>query len=81
MASETMGEYEIEYEGLPLTDVEGWAAWLTIYGPSSNPMHRNSVFPTQRVSVETVFPSQEAAEAEARKVGLAMLNRRANVSS
>jgi len=73
MTSETVGEYEIEYDGEQLADVGGWAAQLTIYGPSSNPMHRNSVFPTQRVSVETVFPTREAAQSEARKVGLSMI--------
>lgn len=73
MASETVGEYEIEYEGEELPEVGGWGAFLTIYGPSSNPMHRNSVFPTQRVSVETVFPSREEAQAEARKIALTMI--------
>jgi hypothetical protein len=36
-------------------------------------MHRNSLFPTQHVSVETVFPDEQAAEAEARKVALSMI--------
>ena len=73
MATETIGEYEIEYDGAPLPEVEGWGAFLTIYGPSTNPMHRNSVFPTQRVSVETVFPDRDAAQAAARQVALEML--------
>jgi hypothetical protein len=68
-----LGDYEIEYSGVRLTDVDGWAAYVTIYGPSPNPMHRNSIFPAQRVAVEHVFGSEAEAEAEARKVALAMI--------
>lgn len=70
MPTRTQGEYEIEYSGIWLADVEGWGAYVTIYGPSPNPMHRNDVFPSQRVAVETVFPDEAQAEAEALKVGL-----------
>lgn len=73
MGSETIGEYEIEYTGIRLPEQEGWAAHLTIYGPSHNPMHRNTIFPPQRVSVEHVYDSEAAAEAEARRVGLSMI--------
>ena len=73
MPSEQIGDYEIDYSGVPLEVGAGWGAQLTIYGPSSNPMHQNSVFPTQRVSLETVFPDAATAEAEAHKIGLAML--------
>lgn len=73
MALEQIGEYEIEYSGMQLPDSEEWAAYLTIYGPSSNPMHMNNIFPNQRVSIETAFPTEAEAEAEARKVALSML--------
>ena len=73
MQTEQLGEYEIEYSGVRMTDVAGWAAYVTIYGPSPNPMHRNSIFPSQRVAVEQVFDSEAEAEAEARKVALAMI--------
>lgn len=73
MGSETIGEFEIEYEGVHLPEKEGWGAYVTVYGPSHNPMHRNSIFPTQHVSVETVFPTREAAEAEAHRVALTLL--------
>lgn len=73
MGIETIGEYEIEYNGVHLVEHEGWAAYVTIYGPSANPMHRNSIFPTQRVSVEAVFATQAQAEAEARRVALDMI--------
>jgi hypothetical protein len=74
--TEQIGEYEIEYEGVRLTDVEGWAACVTIYGPSNNPMHRNSIVPNQRVAVEQVFATEGEAQAEARKAALGMLERR-----
>lgn len=64
MQSKKIGDYEVEYGGEPLADSEGWAAYVAVYGPSPNPMHRNSVFPHQRVAVESVFGSEaEAADA------------------
>ncbi|HAT31851.1 MAG TPA: hypothetical protein DCW29_13640 [Janthinobacterium sp.] len=74
MSSEQIGEYEIEYTGMRLPIGNGWAAHLAIYGPSPNPMHRNSIFPGQRVSIGAVFQDEAAAEAEAHKVALAMLD-------
>lgn len=77
MPTEQLGDYEIEYSAVRMTDVEGWAAWVTIYGPSTNPMHLNSIVPAQRVSVEHVFDTEAEAEAEAHKVALAMLEEKA----
>ncbi len=76
MPTEQIGDYEIEYEGVKMTDVEGWGAYVTIYGPSANPMHRNSIVPTQRVAVEHVFATEAEASAEARKAAKAMLAER-----
>ena len=73
MPSETIGEYEIEFSGEPLPEDEGWGAYVTIYGPSHNPMHRSSFFPHQRVAVETIFSSQQAAEEQARAIGISLL--------
>lgn len=73
MAEETVGEYVIEYSGMQLVSGEGWGAYVTIYGPSPNPMHRNALVSEQRVSVETIFPTESAAEEEARRVALSML--------
>ena len=73
MPSETIGDYEIEYEGVKILEGEAWAAYLTIYGNSSNPMHRNDIFPAQRVCVENVFASKEEAEAEARLLAISMI--------
>jgi hypothetical protein len=77
MTTETLGEYEIDYSGVRLTDVDGWAAWVTIYGPSTNPMHRNSIVPAQRVALEQVFETEQAATEQARLAALAMLEERA----
>jgi hypothetical protein len=74
MTTEQVGDYEIEYSGVQLPDSKGWAAYLTIYGPSSNPMHMNAVFPHQCVSIDTLFPTEQAAEAEARKIAMSMIH-------
>lgn len=73
MPYETVHEYEVEYSSMQLPDSEHWAAMVAIYGPSPSPMHRNCIFPEQRVSIDTVFDSAEAAQAAARSVALAMI--------
>ena len=73
MPSELIDKYEIEYQGVRLPDREGWGAYVAVYGPSHNPMHLNSIFPKQHVSIETVFPTEQLAEAEAYRVALDLL--------
>jgi hypothetical protein len=73
MPTEQIGDYEIEYSGVHLAESEGWTAWVAIYGPSRNPMHRQPVVPSQRVEVETHFSSQQEAEQAARRIGIGML--------
>jgi len=73
MQTEQIGDYEIEYAGERLADVDGWAAFVTVYGPSTNPMHRNALIPHQRVVVEQVFDTEEMAQGEARAAALSML--------
>lgn len=58
----TIADHEIEYEGVPIASTQQWAAYLTIYGSSTNPMHRNSLFPRQHVAADKVFLTKEAAE-------------------
>ena len=77
MPTEQCGEYEIDYSAVRMTDVEGWAAYVAIYGPSPNPMHRNSIVPAQRVAVERVFATEAEAQAAAREAALAMLREKA----
>lgn len=73
MTTETVGEVEIDCSGVHMDDVDGWAAWVTIYGPSTNPMHRNSIVPAQRVALEQVFATEAEAEAAAREAALLMV--------
>lgn len=73
MPTEQIGDYEIDFAGEHLPDMEGWAAFVTVYGPSTNPMHRNALVPHQRVAVEQIFATEEEAVAEARVAALAML--------
>jgi hypothetical protein len=75
MRTETIGEYEIEYSGIQLPDSEDWVANLAIYAPSTNPMHRNDIFPSQRVAVDSVFSSEQEAEAEARTYALSLIEK------
>ncbi|PUA20018.1 hypothetical protein [Glaciimonas sp. PCH181] len=74
MPSTTIGTYEIEYSGVLLPDSEHWAAYVTIFAPSPNPMHRNNIFPNQRVSVEHIFSTQAEAEQEALKIATEMIS-------
>jgi hypothetical protein len=77
MHSETIGDYEIEYSGVPLPNSEEWGAWVAVYGPSHNPMHRNPIFPGQRVAPESRFADENAAEQEAKKIAHALVETRA----
>ena len=73
MPTEQIGEYEIDFAGVKLNDVDGWGAYVTVYGPSTNPMHRNAIVPNQRVAVEQVFASEQEAQAAAQAAARAML--------
>ncbi|GGC16809.1 hypothetical protein GCM10007205_27230 [Oxalicibacterium flavum] len=73
MPTTLIGNYDIDYSGVALPDDAGWAAHVAIHGPSANPMHRNTVFPPQRVLVDQVFASREEAEAQALQAATAML--------
>ena len=68
MATEQIGDYEIEYSGQRVIGGDGWVANVAIFGHSTNPMHRNAVFPAQRVLVDQTFKDEQAAEESARKV-------------
>jgi hypothetical protein len=73
----TIAEHEVEYEGVAIASTQQWAAYLTIYGSSTNPMHRNSLFPRQHVAVDEVFLTKEAAEEGALKVARTLLQSKA----
>jgi hypothetical protein len=73
MPSEKIGVYDVEYSAVPAVDGNGWVAHVAVYGRSTNPMHRNCIFPDQRVSLEAVFQTSEEAEAEARRAAADLL--------
>lgn len=73
MATEQIGDYEIEYTGVHVPESDGWAAWVEIFGPSPNPMHRQPVLPSQHVAIETSFASEQEAEQAARQFALDMV--------
>ncbi len=73
MPSEKMGAYEVEYSAVRAADGKSWVAHVAVYGHSCNPMHRNCVFPDQRVSLEAVFATSAEAEAEAHRAAADML--------
>jgi hypothetical protein len=75
MPLEIIDEYEIEYEGELLPEHNGWGAYITVYGPSPNPMHRNVLFPRHHVLIEKIFPTEQLAEIEAHRAALELLNR------
>lgn len=74
MPSEKIGAYEVEYSAVLAADGKGWVAHVAVYGRSVNPMHRNCLFPDQRVSLEAVFKTSEEAEAEARRAAADLLD-------
>lgn len=70
MPTEHMGDYEIEYSGVRVigSDDDEWVANVAIFGPSINPMHRNAVFPSQRVLADKTFHDEKSAEQSALQV-------------
>jgi hypothetical protein len=73
MRIELIAEYEIECAGVKRPDGDRWTAYLTIHGPSVNPMHMATIFPHQRVRIDTDFPTQAEAEEAARAVAMEMI--------
>lgn len=72
MHTEVLGHYQVELSARQIIDHGGWAAFAAIHELPDNDAHA-TIFPTQRVVDETVFESEEAAIAGARRVALAFL--------
>ncbi|PXW27189.1 hypothetical protein [Paraburkholderia caballeronis] len=75
MYTEVLGHYQVELSARQIIDHGGWAAFATIHevpDEDACDAHR-AIFPTQQVVDETVFESEEAAIAGARRVALAFL--------
>ena len=76
MHTEMLGHYQVELFARQIIDHGGWAAFAAIHevpADDAQPLQA-TVFPPQRVVDETVFESEEAAIAGARRVALAWLH-------
>jgi len=75
MPTEQQGNYEIEYSGVRVIGGDEWVANVAIFGPSCNPMHRNPVFPAQRVLADQTFADEKSAEQGALQVAHELLEK------
>jgi hypothetical protein len=75
MPTEQVGDYEVEYAGVRVIGGDEWVAQIAIFGHSITPMHRNPVFPVQRVLPDQTFADEKAAEQGARQVAHEMLEK------
>jgi hypothetical protein len=73
MPAKNIDGYEVEFTGERLEGTSQWGAFVSIYAPSSNPMHMMNVFPKRRVSADLALMDQRSAEAEAERVALKIL--------
>ncbi|WP_293776434.1 hypothetical protein [uncultured Oxalicibacterium sp.] len=73
MSSTLIGAFNVDCTAVALPDATGWAAHLSISGPSSNPMHRHILFPQQRVATERIFATREEAEQAALQIAEDMI--------
>jgi hypothetical protein len=61
MSTTFIDQYEIEFTAEPLEGCGEWGAYLAVYTPSSNPMHRNNLVHKHRVAAEQHFADEAAA--------------------
>lgn len=74
MPAKDIDSYLVEFTGELLEGSEQWAAYVSIFAPSDNPMHMTNIYPKQRVSAELTLLDQQAAEAEAERAAAIILN-------
>ncbi|WP_235194356.1 hypothetical protein [Janthinobacterium lividum] len=53
-----------------------WGAYVAIYAPTANPMHRVNLVKKRRVSADHQFATEADAVAEAGEVALQLVERR-----
>jgi len=78
MHTEVLGHYQVELSARQIIDHGGWAAFAAIRAVPDDEARaadaaQATIFPTQRVVGETIFASEEAAIAGARRVAIAFL--------
>jgi hypothetical protein len=73
MALEKIGKYDVELSAVQVPDSSNWVPSMAIYAESANPAHRNAIFPLQRVALDCVYSSEQAALDAAREVARKMI--------
>lgn len=73
MPIKEIDSYEVEYTGEALEGTAQWGAYVSIAAPSANPMHMTVLYPKRRVSADLALMDQSAAEAEAERVAMTVL--------
>ena len=68
--------YEVNYTAERLRGCKLWGAYVAIYAPSSNPMHRVNLLRKRRVSADHPFTTEADALAEAGEVAVKLVERR-----
>jgi hypothetical protein len=74
MPSKNIDGYEVEYTGELLDGTKQWGAYVSIFAPSSNPMHMTHICPKRRVSADLTLMDQRSAEAEAERAAMKILD-------
>ncbi len=74
MPTKNIDAYEVEFTGEALEGTPQWGAYVVIHAPSANPMHMTVLHPKRRVSADSIFLDQQAAEAEAERVALTIVD-------
>lgn len=74
MPSRSIDGYEVEFTGELLDGTRQWGAYVSIFAPSSNPMHMTHIFPKRRVSADLTLLDQRSAETEAESAALKILD-------
>lgn len=73
MPIKTIDSYEVEFTGEALEGTGQWGAYVAIFAPSANPMHMNVIHAKKRVAADQTFLDQHAAEAEAERVAMGLV--------
>lgn len=73
MPTKIIDGYEVEYTGELLEGSGQWGAYVSIFAPSTNPMHLTHIVPKRRVSADQKFSDQHTAEVEAERMASLIL--------
>ena len=73
MPIKCIDDYELDYTAEALEGTGEWGAFVAISAPSDNPMHMQHLCPKRRVAADLTLTSEQAAEQEAEKHGMALL--------